>query len=216
VPLFMERVAGVSAEGGARQGGTAPRAPELSEEDRAVLLHLARCALRYATSDAPADLLHDALDAAARQHVGDIRAAAFVTLLANGELRGCMGVLDDSQPVPETVADAAVRAATSDPRFWPVRSAELAGMHLGISILGPFARLADPTALVAGEEGVLVEGAGHAGLLLPEVAIDHGWDGRQLLAAACEKAGLPGDAWRESRTRLSVFRTVRFGGPALA
>jgi AmmeMemoRadiSam system protein A len=209
VPSFVERIP-------AGQSGLAPPPPPLGPEDRAELLEVARCALRFVTGDAPADVLHDALDLAARRPVAHVRAAAFVTLLADGELRGCMGVLDDTRPVAETVADAAVRAASSDPRFWPVRSAELAGMHLGISVLGAFARLADPRDLVAGLEGVLIESAGRAGLLLPEVAVDHGWDGPQLLEAVCEKASLPADAWQDPRARLSVFRSVRFGGPALA
>jgi AmmeMemoRadiSam system protein A len=208
VPSFVDRIP-------ARQSGPAPPPPLLGPEDRGVLLQVARCALRSVTGDASADVLHDALDVATRRPVGAVRAAAFVTLLANDELRGCMGVLDDSQPVAETVADAAVRAGTSDPRFWPVRPAELAGIHVEISVLGSFARLVDPGTLVAGAEGVLVEAAGRAGLLLPEVATDHGWDGPRLLDAVCEKAGLPADAWQDPRTRLQVFRTVRFGGPAI-
>jgi AMMECR1 domain-containing protein len=36
-----------------------------------------------------------------------------------------------------------------------------------------------------------------------------------MITAVCRKAGLPGDAWRDPRTRLFVFRTARFGGPAL-
>jgi AMMECR1 domain-containing protein len=37
-----------------------------------------------------------------------------------------------------------------------------------------------------------------------------------MLEVACRKAGLPAGAWRDARTRLAVFRTDRFGGPAIA
>jgi AMMECR1 domain-containing protein len=33
-------------------------------------------------------------------------------------------------------------------------------------------------------------------LLLPQVAIDHGWDRVKFLEQTCRKAGLPPDAWQ--------------------
>ena len=66
-----------------------------------------------------------------------------------------------------------------------------------------------------GVHGVIVESVGRGALLLPEVATDHGWDGARMLGAVCEKAGLPRYAWRDQGTRRLVFRTVRFGGPAV-
>lgn len=208
MPTFVDR----ASEAAGEAGHVLP-APDLGPDDRSVLLDVARSALRYATSDVPADDIRDAVEAA-RARVGDVRAAAFVTLLVGADLRGCMGLLEDALPVPDTVADAALKAATSDPRFRPVQAAELRSIHVEISVLGPFAVLADPGAIVPGLDGVVVESAGRAGLLLPEVAVDQGWDGRQLLEAACDKAWLPRDAWRDPGTRLHVFRTVRFGGSA--
>jgi len=54
---------------------------------------------------------------------------------------------------------------------------------------------------------------GHkVGLLLPQVARDHHWAPDALLAAACRKAGLPPDAWREPGTELFTFQADVFGG----
>ena len=48
------------------------------------------------------------------------------------------------------------------------------------------------------------------GLLLPQVASEMGWGSGQMLDAVCRKAGLPGDAWRDRETRLSVFESRCF------
>ncbi len=62
---------------------------------------------------------------------------------------------------------------------------------------------------------MIVERGPAVALLLPEVADHFQWGGREMIEAACRKAGLPADAWRDRRTRLSVFRTAHFGGPAV-
>jgi AMMECR1 domain-containing protein len=36
--------------------------------------------------------------------------------------------------------------------------------------------------------------------LLPQVAIEHGWDRETLLEQTCRKAGLAPDAWRKAAT----------------
>lgn len=191
-----------------------PPPPELSAEDQEKLLQVARCALEVATGLRSATTLRDALTVARGQPVGRLQGGAFVTLLVHGELRGCIGSLEPSRPLPEAVAQAATSAARYDPRFWPLQAGELDDVDVEISVLGPFVELRDADALRPGVDGVMVECRGRRGLLLPEVAVRQGWDGRQLLSAACEKEGMPPDAWRDPATRLLAFRTVRFGGPA--
>jgi AmmeMemoRadiSam system protein A len=141
-----------------------------------------------------------------------LRAAVFVTLTDDGGLRGCMGTLDPEQPVAEAVAAAAMTASLDDPRFDPIEADELSDLELLVSILGAPTELAAPTDFVPGVDGIIVERGPRLGLLLPEVATGHGWDGERMLAAVCQKAGLAADAWREDGTRCLVFRTVRFSG----
>lgn len=192
--------------------GAGPPEPIVPPEARRTLLRIARDALRVATGI----VSPLALRASVRRRLSaEVRPTVFVTLTEAGDLRGCMGTLEPDQPIEETVALTAITAALHDPRFVPVEADELASIHVDVSILGEPAELEDPADFVPGVHGVIVERGGQRALLLPEVAIDHGWDGARMLGAVCEKAGLPRDAWRDERTRRLIFRTVRFGGPAV-
>lgn len=143
-----------------------------------------------------------------------VPADAFVTLTAGDHLRGCMGTLGADMAVGEAVVRAAGLAATRDPRFRPVAARELAGLGIEVSVLGPPRPLADPAAFVPGRDGIVVEARGRRALLLPQVATEMGWGTEEMLAAACEKAGLRSDAWRDPDTRLLVFEVERASGPA--
>lgn len=195
--------------------------PDVGPAARQVLLGLARTALAEATGfRGEREQLKDE-----RAATGDARpemacldepCAVFVTLTVDGELRGCIGGLLPDLPLRVAVARAAVSAALGDPRFRPVTAKELPGLHLGVSILGPLTPLEDPDGYRPGLDGIVVDRLGRIGLLLPEVADEFGLDGRGMLDAVCQKAGLPRDAWRDRCTRLMTFRTVRFDGPAVA
>ena len=191
-----------------------PPAPvALSSMERDALLDLARAALAAAVGAAPERAVRDA---PARHPEIDRRAAAFVTLTEDGELRGCIGHMDASAPVTESVIEAATWAALEDPRFATVRAAELPRIHLEVSVLGPLVRLDGPGDWEPGIDGIVVEGSGRRGLLLPEVAAMLDMDRTAMLDTCCRKAGLPAKAWREPWTTLYAFRTDRFGGPAVA
>ena len=189
----------------------APAPVELPPADRARLLELAWLAVGVAVGARPEADLRAALRDG---QLPDRRGGAFVTLTEDGDLRGCMGTLDEEAKVWRSVIDAARLATLGDPRFRPVRPEELARIHLEVSILGPMTRLADPAAFRPGTDGIVVRRHGRRGLLLPNVAdmLDPG--PTSMLDACCRKAGLATDAWLDPQTELWVFRTCRFGGPA--
>jgi AmmeMemoRadiSam system protein A len=187
-------------------------APIVSAEVQASLLDLVRTALAVATRREDPLALERALESGPGR---DQRAAAFVTLTVDGELRGCMGNLDPTRPLRESVAASALSAALDDPRFPRVRSDELPGIEVGVSVLGPASPIADRGTFRPGVDGVIVERGGRRGLLLPEVATEWSWGATEMFTAVCRKAGLPGDAWRDPGTRLFAFQTVRFGGQAV-
>jgi AmmeMemoRadiSam system protein A len=189
-----------------------PAAVTLPEEARHCLLDLARTAVAVASRARSPEALEDAF---ACETGVELYAAAFVTLTQAGGLRGCMGMLDPTRLVSESVLEAAACAARTDPRFPPVRPAELEGIEIEVSVLGPLVRLADPLSFRLGIDGIVVERDGHRGLLLPEVAPMVDFDRFEMLEIACRKAGLPSRAWRDPRTIVSAFRTDRFGGPAV-
>jgi uncharacterized protein len=192
--------------------GTLPEPVSLSDDLRRCLLGLARTAVAVAARALPPAALERAVSCGGR---ADLRAAAFVTLSEADGLRGCMGMLDPSRSVTESVVEAAACATRTDPRFPPVRPDELAGLEIEVSVLGRLVRLDDPLTFRLGVDGIVVERHGRRGLLLPEVAPMLNDDRVGMLEIACRKAGLPPGTWRDAGTAVYAFRTDRFGGPAM-
>jgi uncharacterized protein len=143
---------------------------------------------------------------------------AFVTLRRHpgGALRGCIGFPLPVLPLAEAVRAAAVSAGTEDPRFPAVRAAELPALTFEVSVLTvPVpVRGESPEAIVravrVGRDGLIVDGYGASGLLLPQVAPEQGWSSEELLDGTCEKAGLPPRAWRDPKVTIRRFEAEVF------
>jgi AmmeMemoRadiSam system protein A len=133
---------------------------------------------------------------------------AFVTLLAQDVLRGCVGSTEAVSPAHEAVVEAALHAAFHDPRFPALTIEEYPVVELSVSVLTPpFA--VTPESVVPGEDGVILEHRRGRAVFLPEVAAERSWTREQLLVQLCRKAGLPDGAWREAA--LFAFRSQKFG-----
>jgi AmmeMemoRadiSam system protein B/AmmeMemoRadiSam system protein A len=177
------------------------------------------------TKDQEANILHAACErviaAVCRQRAASTRVelaevadtavyGAFVTLRRDGQLRSCCGHLGPAVSLGEALDFSADRAATDDPRFPPIARSELNQLHVDVWVLwGPQVVAAKGedrvNAVVIGKHGLLIQRGNNRGLLLPGVAIDHGFDARTFLKQVCLKAGLPTDAWLRDDTILSVF-----------
>jgi uncharacterized protein len=180
--------------------------PRLSGVERGALLGIARAAIRARLGLGPQPALPET------GALGE-RRGAFVTLRRGGELRGCIGRFDPEGSLARTVADMAVAAASEDPRFPPVDATEVDDLDIHVSALGPRVPLPDPAAVRVGVHGLVVRRGWHRGVLLPVVAVEHGWDAPTFLKHACLKAGLPADAWRDPATALETFEAEEFGDP---
>jgi len=142
----------------------------------------------------------------------------FVTLRRHPsrDLRGCIGFPLPVHPLQEAIRDAALSAATEDPRFAPVRAAELSRLTVEVSVLTVPVPVTSrrPDELVreirVGRDGLIVDGYGTSGLLLPQVAPEQGWSSEELLAGTCEKAGLPPQSWRDPKVRIRRFEAQVF------
>jgi AmmeMemoRadiSam system protein A len=99
----------------------------------------------------------------------------------------------------------ALAAAFQDPRFRPLSAGELKDIEIEISVLTPFKRIAGIDEIQVGKHGIMMKNAGSSGLLLPQVATDHGWDRNTFLEQTCQKAGLPKDAWKDKKTEIYIF-----------
>jgi uncharacterized protein len=144
----------------------------------------------------------------------------FVTINSAEEtpdrLRGCIGFPYPVKPLGEAIREAALAAATEDPRFPPVTGPELGSVVLEVSILTkPEAlharRRQDlPSKVRIGTDGLIISSYGLSGLLLPQVATEFRMDQTEFLSQACMKAGLPPDSWLQDRTEVQVFQAEIF------
>jgi AmmeMemoRadiSam system protein A len=142
-------------------------------------------------------------------------AGAFVTLRRRSRLRGCIGQLPSGISLISVVAYCARAAALDDPRFDPVRPEELAEIDIEISVLSNPEDVT-PQQIEIGRHGLLISKAGQRGLLLPQVAVQFGWDAKRFLKETCVKGGLDRNAWTESSTRVQAFTAEVFTESMLA
>ena len=174
-----------------------------SDADRDRLLRLARDAIVAHISGLPAP-------SPPLEGILACRGGAFVTLHSGGSLRGCIGHVEDDDPLGRVVSRCAVSAATQDPRFAVIEPAELSRLQIELSLLGPLEPIGGSSEIEIGRHGLVVERGWSRGLLLPQVATEWGWDVETFLAHACRKAGLPDDAWQRGAT-LWRFEAEVFG-----
>ena len=142
-------------------------------------------------------------------------AGLFVTLSSQNDLRGCIGF-----PLPRKISqalpEAAIAAATEDPRFSPVEKSELDTITFEVTVLTPPAEIIvnDPTSLPekikVGRHGLIIKQGFHSGLLLPQVLVEYGWNEKEFLDHTCQKAGLSSGCWMQKQTQVFFFEEIIF------
>ncbi len=137
-------------------------------------------------------------------------AGAFVTLTKNKQLRGCIGYITTDKNLFETVCDAAIQAAESDPRFLPVKESEVNYLLIEISVLSKPLPINSYDEIEVGIHGLILEEKGRRGLLLPQVPIEHHLNKEQYLDAICNKTGFPSGYWKTKLLKLSGFTATVF------
>jgi uncharacterized protein (TIGR00296 family) len=131
-------------------------------------------------------------------------------------LRGCIGYVLPSKDIYDSVIDAAINAATQDPRFIAVSEKELEEVIFEVSVLTkPFRIRVEDTNLslnkiLIGRDGLMLESRYGSGLFLPQVPVEQNWNVRQYLTNLCYKAGAPSDAWLLPDSNLYTFRSYIF------
>ena len=175
----------------------------LSLDDRARLLRLARRCLEARVHREPAPPVE-------RGGALDDPMGAFVSIHTAGDLRGCLGRLEADRPIAETVAHLSAVVSDSDPRFRPLAAFELALTDIEISALAREEAVDDICEIEVGRHGLIIAHGHRRGLLLPQVAIEQGWNREMFLEHTCIKAGLPANAWR-SDAKIFKFEAQVFG-----
>ena len=179
----------------------------LNQELRSQLLRIARTTIEAAIEGRRAELDATSIPEELKRPAG-----AFVSLHTDGgNLRGCIGSIQPVAPLFQAVASNAINAAFRDPRFYPLRKDELANVHIEISVMSPIVPVANIDEIEVGRDGLIISRGSRAGLLLPQVATEYGWDRETFLGQTCHKAGLPADAWQSGECRIERFSAEVFG-----
>lgn len=162
---------------------------------RVTLLDAARHSILQVLDDKRAVFAHQNNDPALRA-----ARATFVTLKRHSVLRGCVGNLEARNALLEDVMHNAQQAAFHDPRFPPLVTAELQGLHIEISVLSNSQLIAARNRsdllrkLRPGEDGVTVQEGLRRATFLPVV-----WtglpDAELFYEELMRKAGLGAAYW---------------------
>jgi uncharacterized protein len=177
-----------------------------SQQQRLTLLELARASIVHGIeSGTPLTINAKDYDPELQQ----LR-ACFVTLNQNQQLRGCIGSLQASRSLVVDVCENAFAAAFRDPRFNPLKSSELDGLLISISVLTPAEEMSFQSEqdliqqIKPGIDGLILKEGYKRGTFLPAV-----WEqlpnAEEFLKHLKLKAGLPADYWSDS------IRVSRYG-----
>ncbi len=138
----------------------------------------------------------------------------FVTLNNADGLRGCIGFPMPDKKLSHGIIDAAIAAATEDPRFSPVKANELNDIVFEVTVLTPPVEITvnDPIEYLekikVGRDGLIISNSFSSGLLLPQVPVEYGWNVEEFLQHTCEKAGLGKDVWKNEKVKIEKFEGI--------
>jgi hypothetical protein len=132
------------------------------------------------------------------------KAGVFVSIKKHGQLRGCIGTFQPTQPnIALEIINNAISAATRDPRFPPIKENELEELTFSVDVLSPPEPVETLDELDPKRYGVIVESGWRRGLLLPDL---EGVDTvEQQISIAKRKAGI----FEGEEVKLYRFEVVR-------
>ena len=140
----------------------------------------------------------------------------FVTLNSALGLRGCIGYPLPDKLLFNALEDAAISAATKDPRFTSVKYEELDSITFEVTILTPPKKIvvSKPeeylSKIKVGRDGLIIKYGFYSGLLLPQVPVEYGLNVKEFLEYTCEKAGLPKNYWKNPDVEIQKFEGIVF------
>ena len=144
------------------------------------------------------------------------KTGTFVTINKQNSLRGCIGYPLPIKKLSDAIIDAAIAAATEDPRFPVVNLDEIDQIIFEVTVLSPPTEInvenyQDYLSMIkVGRDGLIIESGYKSGLLLPQVPIEYKWNVKEFLEHTCEKAGLDKHAWMDNDTKISKFEGIIF------
>lgn len=184
----------------------------VSDSEGAELVRLARRAVEKYISES---VVMAAPENGLQDPAGVFVTLNYLTRSKEEHLRGCIGFPLPDKKLHQSVIEAAIAAATQDPRFPPVDMPELGSIIFEVSVLTPpeeiRCRPADyEKEIKIGRDGLVLRWRHGSGLLLPQVPVELRWDVDDYLANICHKAGAPPDALADPSSKLYRFQAAVF------
>jgi len=186
-----------------------PEDTQLSDSDGVFLVKTARMAVTEFLSNGKRMKLESE-----REKKFSFNSGVFVTLNNADGLRGCIGFPMPDKKLSNGIIDAAIAAATEDPRFSPVKINELSDIVFEVTVLTPPVEITvtDPMEYLekikVGRDGLIIRNSFSSGLLLPQVPVEYDWNVEEFLQHTCEKAGLEMDAWKNEKVKIEKFEGI--------
>jgi len=184
--------------------------PLTPDEDKRYLLQLARTVILDHLGEKPANPLPTR-----KSPVFSEKRGCFVTLHADGRLRGCIGTIEPVKTLIAAVKENAVHAGFHDPRFSPVTLNEMEHITIEISVLTRPEPLnfrdADELKkqIKPGVHGVILSRGYNRATFLPQV-----WEQisetETFLGHLCQKAGMEKTCWKDMKTAVEVYEVSAF------
>ncbi|MBD3248610.1 AmmeMemoRadiSam system protein A [Candidatus Woesearchaeota archaeon] len=146
----------------------------------------------------------------------DEKSGVFVSLYIDDELVGCIGYVEPTMPLWESVVQAAQGAAFEDPRFPPLTKKQYKKLKIEISVLSKLREIdvKKPSEYLSkikiGKDGLVIKDEFGYGILLPQVAKDWDWGPEEFLNQTCLKAGLSPDCWNNMKRNVYKFQAQVF------
>jgi uncharacterized protein (TIGR00296 family) len=186
-----------------------PDDTRLSDSDGVFLIKIARMAVTEFLSNGKRMKLESE-----DEKKFSFNSGVFVTLNNADGLRGCIGFPMPDKKLSHGIIDAAIAAATEDPRFSPVKLNELNDIVFEVTVLTPPVEITvnDPMEYLekikVGRDGLIISNSFSSGLLLPQVPVEYGWNVEEFLQHTCEKAGLEKDVWKNEKVKIEKFEGI--------
>ena len=186
-----------------------PEDTQLSDSDGVFLVKTARMAVTEFLSNGKRMKLESE-----DEKKFSFNSGVFVTLNNADGLRGCIGFPMPDKKLSHGIIDAAIAAATEDPRFSPVKINELNDIMFEVTVLTPPVEITvtDPMEYLekikVGRDGLIISNSFSSGLLLPQVPVEYGWNVEEFLQHTCEKAGLEKDVWKNEKVKIEKFEGI--------
>jgi len=137
----------------------------------------------------------------------------FVSLYAMSNhgvlLRGCMGHMKSDVQLYDIVSNMTEQAARNDSRYYVLTHQEVKSTLISISLVTALHEIISHADLKS-SDGIWFQYNDKSVITLPSTIVTPSWNYQDTLSHMCFQASIPMFAWKEPKSKISVFQTITF------